>query len=115
MRQAEHNEKFVNHFDINSTIFLDWVVTGIFYSALHYIDGYLATKNLHLKGHIARDNYVYKVSDLRQIYGHYRTLKDDSEDARYDVRGFQSQEVNQLIANEFNTIKNHIIDLLKSP
>ncbi len=115
LRQAGHNEKFINHFELDSTIFLDWVVTGIFYSALHYVEAYLATKDIHLRKHKARDAYFQKLSDLKRIYRDYRTLKDDSEGARYDLQQFQPQEVHQLFTQEFNTIKNHILRLLPTP
>ncbi len=43
-KKAQHNEDFFNHFDLKTTPFLDWVVTAIFYAALHHIRA-LASKN----------------------------------------------------------------------
>jgi hypothetical protein len=43
LHRAEHNEESYLSFDLITTPYLDWVVNGIFYSALHYIESYLAT------------------------------------------------------------------------
>jgi len=45
-QQAQHNEEFIASFDLDATPYLDWVVTAIFYAALHFVDSYLATKTL---------------------------------------------------------------------
>ena len=43
LKQAAHNEKLYSQ--LLNTQFLDWAVTAIFYSGLHYVDGYLAAKS----------------------------------------------------------------------
>jgi hypothetical protein len=40
--KAEHNEKFAVAVRGLGTEFLDWVATAYFYSALHYLEAYLA-------------------------------------------------------------------------
>jgi hypothetical protein len=42
IEKAKHNEKFAVAVRGLNTEFLDWVVTAYFYSALHYLEAYLA-------------------------------------------------------------------------
>ena len=44
LHQAQHNEAFVASFNLDSTAYLDWAVTGIFYAALHFYNQYRALK-----------------------------------------------------------------------
>lgn len=39
--KAEHNKKFLNTLDLETTEFTDWYVIILFYIAIHYIDAYL--------------------------------------------------------------------------
>ena len=115
IRKAEHNKSFADSFNWDSTPFLDWVVTGFFYSALHYVDAYLATVNggIHPHSHTGyggRDSYVGK--HLNQIYVDYRDLKQGSIDARYNMRNFTVDEVRNDILPLFDNIKNTISGLL---
>lgn len=81
---ATKNEKFFDHFDLNNSPFIEWAVTGLFYSLLHYIDAYLAERlKCHPRIHGTRTTLVSTESDLHGIYDKYRYLKDQSEGARY--------------------------------
>jgi len=117
----EHREKAVSNeefaeFVLSSGDYLDWVVTGIFYSALHYVDGYLATFNIHPRSHsdtsfaTGRDTYVNR--HLRQIYLSYRDLKQDSIEARYNMQNFTESQIQNVILPIFNNIKNTIAKLI---
>jgi len=37
-QQAEHNRAFTQHLDLDTTFYLDWIVTAAFYAALHFIE-----------------------------------------------------------------------------
>ena len=104
--QAGHNEKFCS--EILATDFLDWAVTAIFYSGLHYVDGYLASKNIDPTTHDVRTPLVARESNLKRIFPQYRRLKDQSEAARYRVKHFTQAEVKGLKENEFEVIKSQI-------
>lgn len=110
-QQAQHNEEFIASFDLDSTPYLDWVVTAIFYAALHFIDSYLATKGIHLSSHRGRDSLIWAVRDLRPIYSAYRRLKHRSEQARYDAVPFSSKQVRGLLNRELTSIKAHLASL----
>ncbi len=111
LRQANHNEIFCAH--LLGTAFSDWAVTGTFYAALHYVDAYLATKNIdpkhaHPPGHDVRTPLVARESNLQHIFPEYRRLKGESEAARYRIKRFTQAQVEGLRENEFRKIKSHI-------
>ena len=90
-KKPRHNEQFYSSFDLDTTPFLDWVVNGIFYSALHYLDSYLASKGRHPGDHKERIRLIWAEPGLgRSFFRLYRPLKDESEAGRYDMRAFCS-------------------------
>ena len=108
--QAQHNEQFFSSFDISTTLFLDWVVSGVFYSALHYLDSYFAKKGKHPLNHAARNDLIFaNKPDLgKPFYYLYRPLKDDSEEGRYNMRAFTPEEIRRDILPLLNDIKTHL-------
>ena len=80
--EAQTNEEFSRSFDVDTTTYNNWVATGIFYSALHLVEGYLAKKsNIHSTDHGRRITNVQ--THIVDIYDQYRELKDISQNARY--------------------------------
>jgi len=118
--KARHNQRFYESLDINTTDFLDWVITGLFYCALHYIDAYLAINSIHPKRHFGsgqRIDCVDRMKEIREIRSHYRALYDDSRDARYGfypagMRRFTVAEVLQRRDYDLAMIRNHVLRLL---
>lgn len=106
LQKAGHNESFVSSFNLDSTLFLDWVVTGIFYAALHYVDAYLARNNYHPKFHAQRNALILKDSNLGSaIWQSYRDFQDDSWGARYKMQEFTAHEVRTQILPYLNSLK----------
>lgn len=113
LKKAQHNERFLGEFDLTSTQFLDWVITAIFYSALHYIRA-LAAKNgyTNISSYGEMDHLFSRLSVFRRrsdIFYGYRQLKDDSRAARYDMRAFTPDEVGSLLKDEFDRIKSFVM------
>lgn len=107
--QARHNEQFFSSFYINTTPFLDWVVNGIFYSSLHYLDSYLANKGKHPGNHYERNTSINDDPDLGRSFFHlYMPLRDDSREARYNIRAFTPDEIRRDIMPLLNGIKTHL-------
>jgi hypothetical protein len=110
--KAKHNEQFYSSFDLNTTPFLDWVVNGIFYSALHYLDSYFAGKagkGRHPGDHKERIKLIWAYPDLgRSFFRLYMHLKDDSEAGRYDTRVFAPDAIRRDIIPKLNDIKTHL-------
>ena len=109
--KAENNEFFTSELD---NPFWDWAVTGIFYSALHYVEAYFANQAppVHPATHQMRDNYVYVDKQLRPIYVDYRQLEDESRDARYDASMTITQADAQRSQGCLNRIKALVVPLL---
>lgn len=117
--KAVHNESFVQTLSLTTTPFLDWAVTGMFYAAVHYVDAYLATKNIHPKRHRAvptqpgqqsnagpgRSDYVYW--HLKRIYQDYRYLDDQSREARYEPKRFAPQDI-QACSDSLTAVRQHL-------
>ncbi len=108
IKKAEHNEAY--YLSIKETPYLDWVVNGIFYSALHYIESYLATKGEHPDSHRLRNDIIEADPKLgwRFYTRMYKHLRDDSYEARYNVRIFTSGEIQKEIIPKLEAIKQHL-------
>jgi len=88
---------------------LDWVVNGIFYSALHYLDSYFASKGENPDTHEERNHLIAERSELGQPFFHlYRDLKNDSEDGRYRMRIFTPNEVRNDILPVLDKVKTYL-------
>jgi uncharacterized protein (UPF0332 family) len=89
--RAEHDEFLVKNID---NPFFDWKVTGTFYSALHYVDAYLATKNIHPPTHSIRLGFVRTDPKLTTVFRDYRDLLNESRTARYEAEiAFDANDV----------------------
>lgn len=115
LAQAKHNEDFINSFDLQTTPYLDRVVNGIYYAALHYVESYLALQGKHPRSDRYRDEMFPQLGDLRPIYADFRTLRDYSRGARYDIQKFSATEVEGLIRNELNAVRQHITVISRTP
>ncbi|MBU4357123.1 MAG: hypothetical protein KJ822_17555 [Proteobacteria bacterium] len=108
LSKAEHNENFYQSFDFNSTPYLDWVVNAIFYSAVHYIESYLAIQEKQPITHAERKSDIKDDNNLGlYIFRKYRSLKDDSEGARYYMQRFTPGEI-QLLISQLYDIKDYL-------
>ena len=87
IEKAKHNTEFSG--SLLPTKFQDWLITGSFYIALHYVDAH-AIKNKvrfeYLPGeetlHGVRRKYVR--AKLRTLFTSYERLFQESMNARYD-------------------------------
>jgi uncharacterized protein (UPF0332 family) len=89
-----------------------WGAVLAFYSALHLVDAFLATKDVHPESHRDREAAISRVSELRAIYPDYRALQNRSNDVRYRLKRLRSQEVRDLIDHELAAIESLIKRLL---
>jgi uncharacterized protein (UPF0332 family) len=107
-RQAEHNRRFLDWLDLDVTQYLDWAVTVIFYTALHFVEWLLATKGLHSDTHDNRHQAMGRVSELRPIYPDYRELETQSHRSRYEGAQFSRNFVKSTLAPKLEKIESHI-------
>lgn len=114
LNQADKNERFYGLCDLDNSEFLDWAVTALFYSVLHYVDAFLAEQlNYHPLDHQHRTPSVAKLDQLNPIHREYMRLKDESEKARYKIKHFTPSSVRQLERDRFQTAKNHLQALFR--
>ena len=116
--QAEKNERLAQLLStpgFTGETFHDWEVTTLFYSALHYIDAFLASKGIRAGGHPTRNDYVAKLEELRPIASKYINLHHRSDNARYQLFQFPGHEVTKLEKESFEPVKNLVCSLLGRP
>lgn len=108
LKKAQHNENFYLSFDVEKTPYKDWVVVGVFYTALHFIDSYFALNNKHPFAHGMRDDWVRNDWRLSKIWLDYRDLKEYRQKASYKVYEFSVQEIKNDIFPLLDSIKNYL-------
>ncbi len=115
-RKASENEAFVEVLRRAGGRHRDWMVTGLFYSALHHISALLHHRGCgdgDLKPHSERTRQLWKrLPTESQVFDDYRQLKDDSEGARYECASFSDTEVGELQGEEFARLKARVRELL---
>ena len=107
-RQAEHNKQFLHWLDPDVTQYLDWAVTVIFYTALHFVEWLLATKGLHSGTHDNRHQAIGRVSELKPIYPDYRELETQSRQSRYEGAKSRREVVKSQLVPKLDKIESHI-------
>ena len=110
-RQAGHNEQFINSLDTDSTPYLDWIVTGAFYTSVHLVEEFLARHNTHPQSHETRCNAMSRIDDLAPVFGDYRDLHWESERCRYQCRIPNRDYVRTSVLPKLASIRDTISDL----
>lgn len=109
LQKATDNETLARSLNWDDTTEADWAVTMLFYSALHYIDAFLAGKNTHPRDHQARDSAIENNGTISVLYNDYRRLKDGSRSARYDFPAFQRNDLSRF-DQRFARVKSFILE-----
>jgi hypothetical protein len=113
----EHLDQFQHNLQV-SQLLADagdswgWAVTALFYAALHLCQAYLRAQGLTVESHWARQREMRTSQELRPILHHYRALRMDSEEARYDCRRFSREEYESIRNGSFTTVTTHLRSLL---
>ncbi len=108
--KAEYNEAF---FLETKGQYQDWAITGLFYSALHYVDALLSKKGHSVENHARRFWYVKSAKELKSLYPDYRALYDHSVNARYKMWKFTEAELDEIRKEYFLPIKKSVSKHLK--
>ena len=90
---------------------IDWALVILFYSAMHYVEAYLATLGQHLRSHTTRDNFVGRDARLRKIFSEYQDLKYYGYNARYEMQKFTAADVTDA-ATSLATVEAYIRTIL---
>ena len=93
------NEEFGNLVLNLDSKFIYWAVVAFGYSALHWVDAFLAHRlGVHPPDHTTRRKKLRENHTLRKfVYTSYRQVESDCRDARYEMHRFNRQEVSQTV------------------
>lgn len=80
INQWKHNRNFVATI---ATEYHDWIVTVLFYAALHAIDALLMHDGQPVTSHIKRNELLRSDDRYQEIYAHYEPLYTLSRTVRY--------------------------------
>lgn len=115
VRQAEHNQSFARSLDLATTAYRDWIVTAIFYAALHFVEWFLtAQDHTSRRDHQLRDSYLARFAELRAIYADYNELRFQSEAARYECVSSPAETIRDDLFPRLTKIEKHIRSLIAS-
>lgn len=67
---------------------MDWAITVLFYSAVHYVDAYLSSRTKRQPDHVGREQEIQRDVFLSSMWREYRELERMSRDARYELAPF---------------------------
>ena len=118
LKQANDNEALGERLllsgDLVST---SWAATLFFYSAVHYGRAFLAARDVtKLSTHVGFETlFQRKWNRSSAIFHHYRSLKFQSERARYDCAAYSSNEVRDLRDHHLYPFRDAILAALGSP
>ncbi len=113
LAQAAHNEKFALSIgDWSKSEYRDWVVTALFYSALHLLDARLDRYGIHPLFHARRERCLETLSDFKNLKRQYYDLQHGSENARYGLVIPSVHDLNDIYVPRLNHIKEEIGNLL---
>lgn len=110
--QAERNEYFLASFDPATTQHGDWAITIAFYTALHMLDAYLATRQVHPDSHFERIGKLLADPKLQSLRVGYLRLYKESRSARYDCRPVLPDRAAKIIQGVYAAPRGHLLGLL---
>jgi uncharacterized protein (UPF0332 family) len=113
--KALHNERFLEAQNLPRGEFIDWAVTVLFYSALHWMRALAAQEGYQIRSYQEEERIFQLVPTLAQdqrVYAWYRQLKDESRDVRYEIKQVSPADFEDLQQNYFNPFKTFVTSKL---
>ncbi len=109
MAKAIRNEEFATAISVLAPRSTEWEVVSLFYSALHYMNAYLASEGHYPTTHWGRRTLVVRLTNLEREYDNLLQL---SMDARYEVVDFTPEQVDALRGGDFRRLKEAVLALI---
>lgn len=116
-----HVEKARRHAEVfrrlDAGVDPDWKAVTAFYVALHLVSAVLAQRGISVSRHTERQRALSLQQDLEPVRRMYRSLKNASEIARYDVRAGRfarptAHECRELLRLRFEALRDRLCGLL---
>jgi len=86
--------------------FLDWAITGYFYSAVHLVEAYFDKLfGKHYGSHPDRRRAIACDANLSALYSCYRQLETYSRVARYGIKHFDDKYINARVMPQFRKFR----------
>jgi uncharacterized protein (UPF0332 family) len=83
--KAEHNRGFARFIHSATDDYPDWIVVCAFYSALHFVEAFLASKDYpRARSHSERLRYLQSADPADEFGGIYFRLQQHGYNARYN-------------------------------
>jgi hypothetical protein len=95
--KAKNNKLCADKMSRDNPTSVGWVLTVLFYSALHYVEAYNAKFNTHFSQHADRNEDMGKNPVLKPIFSNYQELSTYSWNARYKPCGYGEKEIQEAI------------------
>ena len=112
---AEHLAQFQHNVSVAEQLAASgnygWAVTVLFYAGLHILQAYLVRSGALVESHVQRERQMLR-SELLPILDPYTTLRNDSEEARYECRRFSREEFESIRNGSFTSVTTHLRSLL---
>lgn len=116
LAQADRNERLSQAISETDPIpegATDWVITLLFYSALHLVDAFLdQSRSIHPSSHRNREWYLSTILQFRPIVRNYMNLYERSLDARYRLVPISPVQGSRIKQDMFQPIRSHVRWLL---
>lgn len=117
--KALHNEELLDVHKLAEGKFAGWAITVLFYSALHWMRALAAQEGFQIKSYSRNDSEKLALKQMPlfqqspQEFERYRSLKDASQDARYEMIQYSSADFRDLKQRFFDPFKSFIISNLR--
>jgi hypothetical protein len=118
--KALHNEELLGVHKLAEGKFAGWAITVLFYSALHWMRALAAQEGFQIKSYSRNDSEKLALQQIPlfrqspQPFNWYRSLKDASQDARYEMTQYSSADFLDLKQRCFDPFKSFIIANLRT-
>ncbi len=113
-REAWENEAFFQSLDRAIAMNRKWIVTAMFYAALHWVEALFAHQlGLHTDSHQRRERALHRLQF--PLLREYIQLHDASRAGRYQMVRFSEQDIDDLFQSCFLPIRNHVLNVLQPP
>ena len=109
LAQARRNEEFLVTIRALPVRYAEWETVALFYSALHYVDAFLATLGEHPRNHRIR---IARVNSATALQHEYQDLFDASMEARYEALTPTTARADHLMVGPFLRVKEEMLSLL---
>lgn len=115
--RTQHDEQARDNLDLYEHLaainrHLDWALTALFYSAVHYIDAFLLPENP--RSHRRRNEIISRRPELNAVYRNYRLLLDRSRETRYECFDPTPHQLRSYREHLFDPIQAHMLGLRRS-